>query len=374
MPAEHPAAFDVHGAVGIQLVDATARDVAVVRRQLGPLEAVLTREPDLVIRFVDRLPDDGELRYLGIDEAAYTDERYLILRGRHKTAVRASIPFERIGLDGPCELTVERGLIAIPQLVAIVNVTMFARGTLPLHAVGFVHDGHGVLTLGWAKGGKSETLLAFAGHGADLVGDEWVYVDPNARVMRALPEPMRVWDWQIRSSGIGGRIPAGDRRRLAATRAIAAGLRAVGHAPVARGTAVGRGASRVRALVERQLSVQVSPERLLGRAPVDGAAIDRIVFVTSHASDDISIEPIDAGEVARRATQSFLFELADLLGHYRRFRFAFPARRNPLLDELETRYETAALAGLDGIPAIAVGHPYPLEIDRLYRAIAPALA
>ena len=162
MPADRTAAFDLHGTVGIRLADATAKDVATVRRQLGPLEAALTREPDLLIRFVDRLPDDGELRYLGVADAAYTDTRYLILRGRHKTDVKAAIPFDRIGADGPCELIVERGLIAVPLLVAIVNLTMFARGLLPLHAGGFVHDGLGILTVGWAKGGKSETLLAFA--------------------------------------------------------------------------------------------------------------------------------------------------------------------------------------------------------------------
>jgi hypothetical protein len=374
MPADRTAAFDLHGAVGIRLADATAKDVATVRRQLGPLEGALTREPDLLIRFVDRLPYDGELRYLGVEDAAYTDTRYLILRGRHKTDVRAAIPFDRIGADGPCELTVERGLIAVPLLVAIANLTMFARGLLPLHAGGFVHDGLGILTVGWAKGGKSETLLAFAAHGADLVGDEWVYLDPATHVMRALPEPMRVWDWQIRSSGIADRIPSGDRRRLAATRAVSAGLRTVGRAPLVRHHAVGRAASRMRALVERQLSVQVPPERVFGRAPVDGATVDRIVFVTSHASDAVTIDPIGADLVARRATQSFLFEQADLLEHYRRFRFAFPDRRNPLLDELESRYEAAALAALGGLPAIAVGHPYPLEIDRLYRAIAPALA
>ena len=374
MLADAAASFDVHGAVGIRLVDATERDVAVVRRQLGPLEAVLTREPDLVIRFVDRLPDDGELRYLGVDEAAYTDTRYLILRGRHKTDVKAAIPFDRIGMGEACELTVERGLIAVPQLVAIVNLTMFARGVLPVHAVGFVHDGLGVLTVGWAKGGKSETLLAFAGQGADLVGDEWIYLDPATRTMRALPEPMRVWDWQIRSSGIGDRIPAGDRRRLAATRAAVAGLRTVGRMPLVRRTAVGRVASRARALVERQLSVQVPPERLLGRARVEGAAVDRIVFVTSHASAAITIETIAADDVARRATQSLLVEVAPGLGHNPRFRFAVPASGHGSAASSNSRYEAAALAALEGIPAIAVGHPYPLEIDRLYQAIGPALA
>jgi hypothetical protein len=44
-----------------------------------------------------------------------------------------------------------------------------------------------------------------------------------------------------------------------------------------------------------------------------------------------------------------------------------------LLDELESRYEMMAVHALANVPAISVGHPYPLEIDRLYRAIAPAL-
>ena len=376
MPTEDVVDFALHTAVGIRLIDARPADVGVVQRQLGPLRSKLEHEPDLEIRFVDRMPLDGVLRLLGRDEAAYTDDAYLILRGRHKSHVKVSIPFDRIAGDGPCVLVVERGLTAIPLLVAIVNVIAFRNGLLPLHGGAFTHDDCGVLTIGWAKGGKSETMLAFTAHGAELVGDEWVYLDPVDCSLRALPEPMRVWDWQIRSvEGISARIPAGDRRRLAATRALAGGLQGVGSLPVLGTTAIGRAARRTRYLVEQQLSVQIPPEQLLGRPALrDGARLDRIVFVTSHAPDDISVEHIDAAEVARHATHSFLFELADLLGHYRRFRFAFPARVNPLLDELEARYEVRAVDALKDVPAIAVGHPYPLEIDRLYQAIAPALA
>ena len=44
--------FDLHGLVAIRLVGATPRDAAAVARQLGPVQAVVDREPDLVIRFV----------------------------------------------------------------------------------------------------------------------------------------------------------------------------------------------------------------------------------------------------------------------------------------------------------------------------------
>ena len=374
MPDDRTADFDLHGAVGIRLVDADPRDVQTIERQLGP-PSRLDRQPDILLRFVDRMPMAGELRYLGSEEAGYTDDRYLVLRGRHKAGVKVAIQFDRIAADPPFEIVAERGLTAVPLLVAIVNLTAFANGRLPLHAGAFVHDGQGVLTIGWAKGGKSETLLAFTSRGAEFVGDEWIYLDPATGRAQALPEPMRIWDWQIRSlPEMAGRIPRGDRRRLAATRAVARTLRAVGRLALVGRSPVGRAATRLRVLVEQQLSVQVPTPRLLGRAPLpDGARIDRIVLVTSHASDAMTIEPVEATDVARRATQSFLFELTDILGHYRRFRFAFPSLRNPLIDDLERRYEAAAVEALGAIPAMAVSHPYPLRIERLYEVIAPAL-
>jgi hypothetical protein len=375
MPDDRTAEIDLHGAVGIRLVDADPGDVRTVERQLGP-RSRLDRGPDLLIRFVDRMPIVGELRYLGSEEAGYTDDRYLILRGRQKSDVVVGIPFDDIATGRPFEIVAERGLTAVPLLVAIVNLTAFANGRLPLHAGAFVHDDHGVLTIGWAKGGKSETLLAFTSRGSEFVGDEWIYLDPATGRAQALPEPMRIWDWQIRAlPDVAGRIPRADRRRLAASRAVARALRVVSELPLVGRSAVGRAATRLRVLVEQQLSVQVPTSRLLGREPLtDGAHIDQIVLVTSHASDAMTVDPIEAADVARRATQSFLFEMADLLGHYRRFLFAFPARRNPLIDDLERQYEAAALEALGSIPAIAVGHPYPLRIERLFEVIAPALA
>lgn len=65
--------FDLHGYVGIRLLDARENDVAKVRRQLGPLQSPLAREPDITVRFVDRL-DHGPLTYVGWQESGF-DER-----------------------------------------------------------------------------------------------------------------------------------------------------------------------------------------------------------------------------------------------------------------------------------------------------------
>jgi len=54
----------------------------------------------------------------------------------------------------------------VPHLLAVINLTALAKGVLPLHASAFTYRGLGVLATGWAKGGKTETLLEFAWLGA----------------------------------------------------------------------------------------------------------------------------------------------------------------------------------------------------------------
>src|SRR5919107_3546463 len=194
--AQAPTDYDIHGLVGVRVLDASAADAAVVDRQLGGLRGLLDRDPDVVVRFVDRLEVKGPLRLLGVGDAAFDDDAFLLLRSRHKAPVRVRIDVARIGRG--CEIVAERGVPAIPLLPAIVNLSALANGALPLHASAFLHRDTGVVATGWSKGGKTESLLAFARHGARYVGDEWVYVAADGERVHGLPEPIRVWGWQAR--------------------------------------------------------------------------------------------------------------------------------------------------------------------------------
>jgi hypothetical protein len=124
--------YDLHGLAGVRLIDATPRDRAVVDAQLGPIAAPLAREPDITIRFVDRIPLSGPMRLLGVDDVGYTDDTFLVLRARHKTRARVAIPFDKVGCA--CEIVCERGLPAVPLLISILNLTVLAKGGLPMHA------------------------------------------------------------------------------------------------------------------------------------------------------------------------------------------------------------------------------------------------
>ena len=360
--------YDLHGLVGIRLLGASPRDATAVRRQLGPIEAPLGREPDIVIRFVDRLPTPSSLRYLGVEDAAFTDDAFLVLRSRHKARAKVRIAFEEIG--GRPEIVCERGLPAVPLLIPIVNLTVLARGALALHASAFAYDGVGVVSTGWSKGGKTEALLAFAARGARYIGDEWVYVSSDGQRVFGIPEPIRLWEWHLRDlPEYRARVPRGDLARLRAIKLFRSLERVV---PPQGRLAPVKAFNRIAPLLRRQLFVDMDPERLFdGTLGPRSGSFDRLFFVASHESPEITVEPIEPEEVARRMAFSLQHERLDFMAFYLKFRFAFPDAANPLIDsagELERRALERALAGK---PAYAVHHPYPVSIPALFDAMDP---
>ncbi|MEA2537111.1 MAG: hypothetical protein QOF11_1345, partial [Chloroflexota bacterium] len=321
-----PVDFDLHGYVGVRLLGATSADARAVRRQLGPIERPLDRPAEIEIEYVDRIETDGPLRFVGRDDAAFDRWSLVLLRGRFKASVRVAIPLDRVG--GTCRIVAERGVGPIPLLLPMINLTALGRGLLPIHASAFVHGGRGVLVTGWAKGGKSEVLLAFAERGAAYVGDEWVYLADDGARMVGLPEPIRLWDWQLRAMpAFAARVSRGQRLRLASTRALGAVMGGTAGAPVVRRTAGGRTLRRLRPFVDHQLDVQIPPAQLFdGRVLPDGAPLDRLVFVESAEGEDTVVEPIAGSEVARRMVHSIRHEWLDLWTAYLKWRYAFPER------------------------------------------------
>ena len=221
---------------------------------------------------------------------------------------------------------------------------------------------------GWSKGGKTETLLAFAAHGATYVGDEWLYVEPDGSRVHGIPEPIRVWDWHLAQlDDVRASLSARDRRRLAALRVA----RRAGDA--ARGRAA-RVADRVLPLLETQLHVDVPPATLFGgQLGSMTAPFDRLFLVLSAEVDETTTEPVDPAEVAARMAASLAYERLPFLGWYHTFRYAFPDAVNTVVEDADDRERKLLGDVFAGKPAHAVVHPYPVEIASLHDAISPLL-
>lgn len=366
--------YDLHGLAGVRLLDARPSDVATITRQLGPIQAPLSREPDITIRFVEQLELSGPLRYLGVNEAAFTDDAFLVLRSKHKARARVRIPFQDIGRG--CEIVCERGLPAVPLLIAILNLTVLGKGALPMHASAFNYQGRGILATGWAKGGKTETLLSFMAQGATYVGDEWVYLSSDGQRMYGIPEPIRLWGWHLQEMPqYWDAVGRGDRARLRSLDLLVRSMDRTVDSGFGRGTPPVKLMQRMTPLLKRQQNVQLPPHKLFGQVGVGpmSSKPETLLFVASHETDDITVQPVDAQEVARRMVFSLQDERLDFMAYYLKYRFAFPEVGNDLIDNAEAIQRDILEKVLAGKQAFAVYHPYPVSIPALFEAINPVL-
>jgi hypothetical protein len=361
--------FDLHGLVGVRLLDPTMAEANAVGQQLGLSPCVLTREPDIVVRWVDG-PQTSRLKIIGDHEAGYSDNAFFVLRNKYNTRARVQIPFETIG--GRCEIVCESGVEGVPLLVPIINLTLLGKGIVPIHASAFLYQGKGVLAAGWSKGGKTEALLSFLAAGAQYIGDDWVYLSPHGQLF-GIPEPVRLKTWHI------DELPQFRKRvrRLARLRLKALGIadRWKDRPPALVRRLPTRMTGRLLHLLARQAFVTVPPQQLFAdQMAQQPAPFDHLFLLASHESPQVHVEPVDPTDVARQMVFSVQEERDRFLTWYRKFRFAFPHRANPLIDDSEHLQRELLRKALAGKPAHLVLHPYPVRIPELFERMQSVFA
>jgi D-aspartate ligase len=358
---------DVHGFVGVRVLDATPEEAALVARQIGPARGRLTREPDIVVRFVDELPADG-LRWVELGRTAFTDEGFFVLNsGKRPSRVRVSFGEG----TGRCELVCLRGVRKIPHLIGLVTHCALRHGYAPLHASAFRYRGLGVLVTGWAKGGKTEALLAFAAQGAEYIGDEWILLAPGGSAAFGLPEHIRLQDWHLRRlPHLAGRVSLSRRTFFRTVRAIDRMVSAVPSAM--RRLPPLSWLNEALPALRRQLNVQLDPlEVFRARASAFRGPVDRVFLMVSDLGRTVRVERADPVEIAGRMAASVAYEQLPLQAAYLASRFAFPDRRVRSLEDGEQLQANLIREALSGKEAYIVRHPYPVDLESLYRAMAP---
>jgi hypothetical protein len=141
------------------------------------------------------------------------------------------------------------------------------------------------------------------------------------------------------------------------------------------GAKSGGALARIKPIMQRQLCVQMPPERVFdtARAPLSGV-LDKLFLVSSHQSAETRIKAIAPEEVARRIVFSLQQERQDLLAYYMQFRFAFPDKRNEFIENTESLQRAMLQKALSGKESYSVTHPYPMSLSRLYEVVSPCLS
>jgi hypothetical protein len=364
--------YDLHGLLGVRLVNASPANAATASRQLGPPQGSLSREPDITIRFVDQLPVSSSVRYLGLDDVGYTDDEFLIMHGRQKHREMTQLAFADVGEQ--CTILCEKGLSgAISLLTPLVNLTMLSKGLVPIHAAAFVYNGKGILTTGWSKSGKTETLLAFMAQGAEYVGDEWIYLSADGRRMHGTLRPVTLWEWHLQELGeYWDSIARNERMRLRTLRLAIQSMDWATQWDVGRGSYLMGAMQRVNADLKRRMSTKLSPYEIFGNQVGSLAGpVDKLFYVASHDSSEVAVQPMEPQEIAQRMAYSMQHQRQYLMSYYLKFKFAFPDLTSDLIENALDLERTALTEALSGKEAYGVFHPYPVSFQALFDAIHP---
>lgn len=354
---------DVHGLVGIRLVDPPPGAVDSVAGDLGPSTAArLAREPDIVVTFAESVPFTSRPRYLDGGAAAY-DDAHFYLADQRDSHVRVDF----VTLGGQSAIVAPRSTTAIPLLVPIVALHLLHRDHVLLHSSAFRYQGVTTLVAGWKKGGKTEILLPFLANGAEYLSDEWTIVSA-AGTVRGLSADLHIWNWHAEQfPEIWSRLPLSARRRFRALRHYQ------------RLAARSRRLSAHQGLLARQLArvarvggaasvgqVRMAPEDLFdGRVCHEETDIGRLLLAGVGPAT-VDVRRVEPRLVAGRMVASLAFERLALLTAYDQFRFAFPDRRNELIESARDRELEILSRAFAGRPAYEVVHPYPMRLGDLF--------
>lgn len=362
--SSHFAEFDIHGVVGVRVVYAKEAEASKLLKLLSPFRSALDRDPDIVVRFFG----SSEIRQrvlVGEEYGAYTGEQFELLRAPDgKTAAR--VPFDRIGTT--CELWYEPGTQKAPLFSEIVRLTFLAKGYVPVHGSAFVYKGRGVLATGWARGGKTRTLLAFAKNGARFISDDWVVLSGDGQVL-SFPTNVTLWPWQIEQ--ISDFMPRIKLRKRMYMKSVQ-GMERLYRSPLSSKFLSRRRLEtfgKILSLARRRLKVSRSPESVFEDVETQPHSLDLGLMVLSHTLEQTEVRQCETSKLIERIITTNHAEWRDLLDYYIAYKFAFPHKLNPLLDEIDLRQRALLKRALGGIDSYEVFSPYPADLNELFGAL-----
>lgn len=360
--------YELHGIVRVRLINPRQHVANKLAIQLGSAQPPNGEQPDIIVRFQEEL-SVPQLTYLGLNSVAYSEEGFYVL-DKNNGDIQARIPFEDIG--NQCEILCKRGLDSVPLLFEIIRLVLLRKGFVPLHASAFLHNDAGILVMGWAKGGKTEMLLAFANHGAQYVGDEWVMLSADGQEMFGIPVSVAIREWHF--DQIPNLLPQiGFQRRV-----LFEGIHLLDAVQSKlsnsrwKKSLLQKSLSQALPRFRQQLMIKKMPQQIFkDKCWTKMAAVDKVFLIMSHSRSDIEVAPIDAGELASRMLHSNSYEQGQFFEYYQAFKFAFPHLANEFLEQIEDRQKALLSEALKDNRTYAISHPYPVSFEELFVATEP---
>jgi hypothetical protein len=355
--------FDIHGVLGIRLLNASSADIAAVVGQLGPLHKPLFRDPDITLRFVSRRSLHS-LRDLRCKQKGVREEAFFVLD--HRSMAR--VPFDQLG--GPCEIICERGSGAVPLFMPILSLTALAKGLVAVHASAFIYRGKGIIMAGQAESGKTTSLLGFAFAGAEFVGEEWILLRADGLAMYGLPREIDLSPSHLETVPEVRQVI--KRSMLFAYDSLQCLEKIQGVLDKVSSSFPAHALNRAITALQRRVLPKVRPGAIFGkRAAQLIARPEKVFLLISHGDRRVEVEPISAIEMAHQIVHLIQCEQARFMEHYLAFKSAFPEAKNCWVEESQDYQYALLSSALMAKETYTVRHPHPTKFSALYEALKP---
>ncbi|TMG09212.1 MAG: hypothetical protein E6I02_01665, partial [Chloroflexi bacterium] len=156
--------YDIHGVLGLRLIDPTPSLARLVARQLDPWRpSPLASEPDVSISRLRTVSSRGNRYRLGdagdSQECEFSDSEFILRKG----AMSLSLPFSSVGEGCVIGWSGGSGMrrLLIDYVRPALQISLLPKGSLALHSAAVAYEGKGILLAGWAESGKTEAMLGF---------------------------------------------------------------------------------------------------------------------------------------------------------------------------------------------------------------------
>lgn len=368
---EHEVSVDLslYGILRLRLVDPLDKHIDYLSNRLGATLST-SNDPDLTIRFVAEL-EPGPTARIGLVSAAYSDTGFYLIdpdTGR----IDARIPFGE--LDTSPEVLCRSDLRSPPLLMELIRLLLVTKDHVAVHASGFSFKGLGILAMGWAKGGKTGAMLAFAKKGAAYVGDEWVILTPGASRMYGFPKPIGVAEPYLSElPDAAADVTIKHRLWFGVVHLLERLQARWKDAPLGR-LLPRKTLSRALPHLQRRLRVWVHPGRIFETLASDVGVPPRVlVLMLDDDGHGVDVSEANPSELARRMSSVSSFEWRELRQAYHAYRFAFPNRTDALIEGIEAAESRLLQEAFAGKSSFYVTHSYPGTPDDLFAAIEPYL-
>lgn len=358
--------FDVHGLVGVRVLDADPSDLQVVSRDVGVSGSLEGHDPDVIVCFVDEL-SPPPLTLIDGGTTAYAPDGVYFLDAPGGAPVARVKQGERWG---QALIVCRHGARSVPTLATCVDLVALSRGWVGLHASAWVIGGCGILAAGWPGSGKTGALLAACDQGARPIGDERILLASSGATMAGVGRPIVGHDWhlpQLSPPTIGGH-PV--RRAMAkATPTLTSLADRLGNR-LGPGRSA-RAARKVVARLRRALDVEVSQARLSPGGGVPSLARpDALILLETHRDGAIVTRRIDPVTAAERLASQVEAELLPALRTQLAFEYALDGDGWIGIRRAPARAARLLASATRNVPCFIVRHPYPCSLDRLHEAIS----